>query len=271
MKYSFALICLVLLLSGCGGTPKRTSSDGPPSERNIDISKIKNPVPKKEKKSRYGNPKSYVVFGKRYYVMDSARGYQEVGDASWYGKKFHGRRTSSGETYDMYDMTAAHKKLPLPTYVRVKNLENGRSIIVKVNDRGPFHENRIIDLSYVAALKLDIVKKGTARVEVTAIDPGSPRRQASREQRTPIKTPTTQSRSGFFIQAGSFSSSTNASNLKNKISDYTAHLVSVIPVTLQDKTWYRVLVGPVSNAKIANDIVYKLEQMGITEPKFINQ
>ena len=101
-----------------------------------------------EPKSRYGNPESYVVFGKRYYVKDSSKGYVETGIASWYGTKFHGRRTSSGETYDMYAMTAAHKTLPLPTYVEVTNLNNGRSIIVKVNDRGRFHEIRIIDLSY---------------------------------------------------------------------------------------------------------------------------
>ena len=109
------------------------------------------------------------MLGQRYYVQASSVGYRETGVASWYGPKFHGRSTSNGETYDMYAMTAAHKTLPLPTYAEVTNLNNGRSIIVKINDRGPFHENRIIDLSYTAAIKLDIVKKGTGLVEVKAI------------------------------------------------------------------------------------------------------
>ena len=142
-------------------------------------------MPKVESKSKYGNPKSYVVFGKRYYVKDSAKGYVEQGIASWYGTKFHGRRTSSGETYDMYAMTAAHKTLPLPTYARVTNLENGRSVMVKVNDRGPFHQNRIIDLSYSAATRLGIVKTGTGRVEVEAIDPRNYVRQAQQQPSEP--------------------------------------------------------------------------------------
>ena len=107
--------------------------------------------------------------GETYKVLDSSQGYQERGVASWYGKKFHGRKTSSQEPYDMYAMTAAHKELPLPTYVRVRNLKNNRSIVVRVNDRGPFIDNRLIDLSYSAALKLDMVRDGTSLVEVTAI------------------------------------------------------------------------------------------------------
>jgi len=128
-------------------------------------------VPKVEPRSRYGNPAFYDVFGKRYYVMASSLGYVERGVASWYGPGFHAVRTSIGEPYDMYGMTAAHKTLSLPTYVRVTNLENNRSIVVRVNDRGPFVGNRIIDLSYTAAAKLDMLRKGTAFVEVRAIDP----------------------------------------------------------------------------------------------------
>ena len=120
-------------------------------------------------KSKYGNPSSYVVMGQRYYVMDSARGFTQRGIASWYGEPFHGRRTSSGETYNMHAMTAAHKTLPLPVHVRVRNLSNGKSIVVKVNDRGPFLHNRIIDLSYAAAKKLDMVGAGTAEVEIVAL------------------------------------------------------------------------------------------------------
>ena len=128
-------------------------------------------VPRVEPRSRYGNPPFYEVFGKRYYVLSSSAGYWERGVASWYGPGFHKERTSTGEPYDMYGMTAAHKTLPLPAYLRVTNLQNGRSIVVRVNDRGPFVGNRIIDLSYTAAAKLDMLRNGTAMVELRSIDP----------------------------------------------------------------------------------------------------
>jgi rare lipoprotein A len=130
-------------------------------------------VPRAEPKSRYGNPPFYEVFGKRYYVLASSADYIERGVASWYGPGFHKVRTSTGETYDMYAMTAAHRTLPLPAYVSVTNLENGRSVVVRVNDRGPFVGNRIIDLSYAAAVKLDMLHDGTAMVEVRSISPGA--------------------------------------------------------------------------------------------------
>jgi rare lipoprotein A len=128
-------------------------------------------LPRPELKSRYGNPESYVVFGQRYEVLDSSRGYVREGIASWYGEPFHGRRTSNGEVYDMHALTAAHKSLPLPTYVLVTNLENGRQVVLRVNDRGPFHGGRIIDVSFSAAQKLGMIGPGTARVEVRALDP----------------------------------------------------------------------------------------------------
>jgi rare lipoprotein A len=131
-------------------------------------------VPRVEARSRYGNPPFYDVFGKRYYVLSSSVAYVERGVASWYGPGFHQVKTSNGETYDMYGMTAAHRTLPLPAYVRVTNLQNGRSVVVRVNDRGPFVGNRIIDLSYTAASRLDMLRTGTAMVEVRAIDPTAP-------------------------------------------------------------------------------------------------
>ena len=127
-------------------------------------------IPKVEKYSKYGNPKSYKVFGKKYYTKKTHVGYSEEGIASWYGKKFHGRLTSTRETYDMYKLTAAHKSLPIPCYAKVTNLSNNKSIVVRINDRGPFKKGRIIDLSYAAAKKLDIVLKGTAKVHVETID-----------------------------------------------------------------------------------------------------
>jgi len=164
------LLLLLGLLSGCSSTAdKGWATNGQP-----DADSIPDAVPKVEPKSKYGNPASYVVFGKRYYTKNSSKGYVERGVASWYGRDFHGRKTSSGEPYDMYAMTAAHKTLPLPTYARVTNLTNGRTAVVKINDRGPFHGDRVIDLSYSAARKLGVVAKGTGMVEIRAVDPRRP-------------------------------------------------------------------------------------------------
>ena len=163
------MVSIALAITACGGLDSR---DGPGRAR--EAAQAKPVVPKKERLSKYGNPESYVVFGKRYYTLKTAAGFKETGVASWYGKKFHGRKTSSGEIYDMYKMTAAHKHLPLPTYVLVRNIETGKEITVRVNDRGPFHGNRVIDLSYAAASKLGILKQGTGRVEITAIDEKGP-------------------------------------------------------------------------------------------------
>ncbi len=170
-RYSLRLLCSLLILSsllltGCMTTYRK---DGPPPFP-VDETRVPNAVPKKEKPSRIGN-KPYTVKGKQYFVMKSSKNFVQIGTASWYGTLFHNQRTSNGERYDMLGMTAAHKTLPLPTYVQVKNLENGRKIIVKVNDRGPFKPNRIIDLSYVAAKKLQMTGRGTALVEIRAIDP----------------------------------------------------------------------------------------------------
>ena len=161
----------IAALSGCtlvaAGVPEPslTSPDG------INFDEIPDAVPRAEFKSRSGNPETYVIDGVTYRVMETSDGYREEGIASWYGGYFHGRQTSSGDVYDMYSMTAAHKRLPLPTYVRVTHLANGRSVILRVNDRGPFVEGRIIDLSFTAATKLGMADQGTARVQVVALDP----------------------------------------------------------------------------------------------------
>ncbi|WP_347505863.1 septal ring lytic transglycosylase RlpA family protein [Pseudomonas anguilliseptica] len=150
------------------GDFSRPHKDGAPWW-DVDVSRIPDAVPM----PHYGSVKAspYTVFGKQYYPISDARRYQAVGPASWYGTKFHGQATANGETYDLYGMTAAHKTLPLPSYVRVTNLENGKSAILRVNDRGPFYSDRIIDLSFAAAKKLGYVESGTARVKVEGIDP----------------------------------------------------------------------------------------------------
>lgn len=174
------LLVAAALLAGCATAPQVPPSgpapDGFPDAAVVppNLEQIADATPRPEPRSRYGNPKDYEVMGERYFVLGSAAGYQERGRASWYGTKFNGKRTSSGEPYDMFQMTAAHKTLPLPTYVRVTRVSNGRSVVVKVNDRGPFHQGRIIDLSYAAAAKLDLLKEGSAEVIVEALDPGEP-------------------------------------------------------------------------------------------------
>jgi rare lipoprotein A len=161
-------------LAACFSAPPRPESPRPVAtpepETPSPAQSVPDVVPRIEPRSRSGNPPFYNVLGKRYFVLSSSVGYVERGVASWYGPGFHKVRTSTGETYDMYGMTAAHKTLPLPAYVRVTNLQNGRSVVVRVNDRGPFVGNRIIDLSYTAASKLDMLRNGTAMVEVRSLD-----------------------------------------------------------------------------------------------------
>ncbi|MCL1142021.1 septal ring lytic transglycosylase RlpA family protein [Shewanella gaetbuli] len=184
-KTIIPLICLglTLLLTACSSAPKSAKkSDNNNSQSGRyqmkddrypdnapDVSKVKNAVPKYEPYSRQGNPNKYTVLGKSYKVLPTGKGFTEVGHASWYGSKFHGHLTSNGETYDMYAMSAAHKNLPLPSYVKVTNLENNKQIIVRVNDRGPFHQGRVIDLSYAGAYHLGMLAKGTAKVRLDVI------------------------------------------------------------------------------------------------------
>lgn len=176
LRWRLAAVIAAVLLSGfLGGCASRGDSRSMVAgSAASDGSNIPDAVPRPEPLSKWGNPESYKVKGKRYFTKKTSSGHVERGLASWYGKQFHGRKTSSGERYNMYEMTAAHKTLPLPSYVRVTNMENGRTAVVKVNDRGPFHGGRVIDLSYSAAKKLGVVQKGTAMVEVAAIDPLAP-------------------------------------------------------------------------------------------------
>lgn len=157
----------------CANCPTPDPDFAPDSnEVPADVESTPDAVPLDEARSRYGNPKTYEALGKRYQVMPEApKDFREHGRASWYGKKFHGRRTANGETYDMFKMTAAHKTLPLPTYARVTNKRNGKSVVVRINDRGPFHPGRIVDLSYAAAARLDLLHVGSAEVELQVITP----------------------------------------------------------------------------------------------------
>ncbi len=171
-SHALAWVSLAGALAGCSTIPDHPQSANPPPITFSDTSANSDePIPKVESPSRSGNPDTYVVFGRRYRVQESSEGYREEGTASWYGWEFHGRKTSSGPLFNMFELTAAHKSLPLPTYVQVTNLENGRQIVVKVTDRGPFVGERAIDLSYAAADRLGMLEQGTARVEIVALAP----------------------------------------------------------------------------------------------------
>lgn len=241
--------------------------DSAPS-RKLDPNTIADAVPRAEPRSRYGNPSSYVVRGKRYSVMASSKGYVERGIASWYGTKFHGRRTSSGEPYDMYAMTAAHKHLPLPTYVSVTNLRNGRSTVVKVNDRGPFHENRIIDLSYAAATKLGILGEGTGLVEVRALYPG----QAAPPAPSLAQGGNNAAHSvapRIFIQAGAFSKRSNADRLRSRLDRNLQQSIRIQQAVSARGTIYRVQVGPLPDVAQADSVSLQLARLGIGDAHIV--
>lgn len=264
-KTQTCLIFVTMLLCSCSVVVER--SDGPPAD-SVNISTIPDAVPRVEPRSKYGNPESYVVNGRRYYVLNDTSGFVERGIASWYGTKFHGRRTSSGETYNMYAMSAAHKTLPIPTYVEVTNLRNGKSVVVRVNDRGPFHENRIIDLSYSAAAKLDIIKTGTGLVEIRAINPAiyqASKKGTGERNATVHASLKLNGVDDFFIQVGAFSSIVNARKLKLKLGGLGEDLVRISTAVLNGKTMYRVRIGPIYNIDTADRIVAALERYGIMD------
>jgi rare lipoprotein A len=279
---------LAALLAACSSGERSSSSStsrysqaqdsAPYQGQTIDVSAVKDAVPRVEPKSRYGNPASYVVRGKRYTTLASSKGYKKRGIASWYGTKFHGHRTSSGESYDMYGMSAAHKTLPLPAYARVSNLRNGRSVIVKINDRGPFHENRIIDLSYAAASQLGILGKGTGLVEVETIDPlvhtaNKPVRSVAASQPKISRraaSVTNQAQPSLYLQLGAFSSRSNAERLQARLS--TTELPGELRISetmSNQKHIFRVRVGPLANVESADRLTRILAAQGISSPHVV--
>ncbi|HXQ30571.1 MAG TPA: septal ring lytic transglycosylase RlpA family protein [Steroidobacteraceae bacterium] len=263
-----AVLAGVLALAACGGPPRRPApppaavppppaataapAPAPPAARPSDAQLLEVPdaVPRAEPRARFGNPPFYEVFGQRYTVLADSRGYLERGVASWYGPDFHGGRTSTGEPYDMYTMTAAHRTLPLPAYARVTNLSNGRSVIVRINDRGPFKANRIIDLSYAAALRLDIVREGTSLVEVQALEPeGAP---------PPPPRPTE-----LYAQAGAFAVQANAARLRERLLFGGIGNVFLRTDDAGDRPLYRVRIGPIDTVAAFDALVAHLKALGI--------
>lgn len=271
MRHGVQSLGVVLLLgsliSGCSTSRYSERYDSAPA-RDVDPASLQDAVPRHEARSRYGNPKSYTVRGKRYHVMTSSRGYVERGIASWYGKKFHGHRTSSGEPFDMYAMTAAHKSLPLPSYVSVTNLNNGRRVVVRVNDRGPFHANRIIDLSYAAARKLGIAGHGTAPVEVRAIDTRRPGPRAGHRHKPAPGPATGVAAYRLFLQVGAFASRDNAEQLQAQLQRrYQA--LSIHSGYSPERHLYRVRIGPLGSVEEADQLATALSRDGYAEPHIV--
>lgn len=292
-----SIVAVALIVSGCGGN--KVKGDGPGSTRIPEMPG--DAVPRQEARSKYGNGRNsqYEVWGKTYTVMDSSANYQERGVASWYGKKFHGRRTSNQEVYDMYEMTAAHKSLPLPTYVRVRNLRNDKSIVVRVNDRGPFIDNRIIDLSYAAALKLDMVTAGTSLVEVTAINFDAVESGPTGDRATNVKKPpspptrslvsvpsvtladaapdpspmnsTTIGAHDIFVQVGAFGERGNADGRLAVLAQSGIGNAFIHEDTTTSQTLFRVRIGPIADVVQYDVLVEELGNLGISDPYLISE
>jgi len=252
MAYLLLFLLLVLLASSCASL-----KDSAPANYSKQWDEIPDAVPVSVKQSKYGNPDSYVVMGKKYYVMDSSEGFKQKGIASWYGNKFHGRRTSSGEDYDMYAMTAAHKTLPIPVFVEITNIDNGRKAVVKVNDRGPFHEGRIIDLSYAAATKLGVAQTGTANVTIRVVT--SEEDKNHRRSERIVESPVSEG-DKLYIQVAAFVTEKNASKTLDKLQDEGYFDVRLHIESKKGKKVYRVRIGPLPSEHVAKNVLGQLEE-----------
>lgn len=254
-----------LLLASCAsvdGPPGPVRAPAPPPAPR----ELPDAVPRAEAPSTRGNPESYVVLGKRYFVLPTNEGYIERGIASWYGTKFHGRSTSNGERYNMYEMTAAHKSLRLPSYARVTNLRNGKQVTVRVNDRGPFHDNRIIDMSYAAAQKLGMVGEGTALVEVVALGPDGNPYPGMAKNTSPARDES-HLLNRIYVQVGAFTLRDNAERLREKLRQERFENVQIQQE--RDRTLHRVRIGPLSTVLATDQVVERLQRMGLAEHQVV--
>ncbi|KPQ28234.1 MAG: rare lipoprotein A [Marinobacter excellens HL-55] len=285
-KSGWLILLVALVLSGCGSAPKVSEEDH--SSRytmkqdrapsgNFDVSDLQDAVPRYEAPKTAGNMSQYQVWGKTYRVMDSNDGYVARGVASWYGEKFHGHKTSNGEVFDMYSMSAAHKSMRIPSYARVTNLDNGQSVIVRVNDRGPFHGDRLIDLSYAAAKKLGYKSRGTAKVEVEAITvrqdgsmtlAGKPFNPGVMPPVVAVSTASTEAQDpalGLFVQLGSFSQRDPAEELLSKARRVVERPMRVRQVNTDAGRFHRAQVGPFDDEAEALNAQNLLQSNGFAQ------
>ncbi len=300
-----ATALLALLVTACSSTGGNNGGSnngryamdkdaGPDDGIVLDPDKIPDAVPVDEPRTAAGNKSPYTVLGETYTVMPESSGYTQKGKASWYGKKFHGYKTSNGEIYSMYKMSGAHKTLPIPSYVRVTNLDNGRKAIVRINDRGPFHSDRIIDLSYAAAVKLDVTRTGTANVRLEAIDPTTnayAAREAEKDELPALTSskssrkkaappaviaathnepelpqePTASGKSATYLQAGAFRNEDSANALREKLADLTGKPVKVD----SSQGLHKVRIGPLANPGTVSEITDLLVQNNFGKPQIV--
>ncbi len=250
-----------LIISACSSP---VVQDGAPRRSPGNLERLPDPVVRALPRSKSGNRSPYTVFGKSYNILARAEGYDARGGASWYGSKFHGRLTASGERYDMFKLTAAHKSLPIPCFVRVSNLENGRSTIVRVNDRGPFHSSRIIDLSYAAAVKLGFENKGTTNVRVEVVTPGT-----QMVKRRVVKKPAAlESTREIYLQAGAFGEVQAAYTFLSRLEDLVGPIVQIAN---SSDGLFRVNIGPVSHLREAERIRSLMESANFSRPLILRR
>lgn len=273
------LLLIAAWLAGCatsgsapGGKTETSSSrykqkhDGAP-DRHIDTSHVPDAVPRYEVRTMAGNKNPYTVLGKTYYLLDDESSYKERGRASWYGTKFHGERTSNGEIYDMYAMTAAHKTLPIPSYVRVTNTANGKTVVVRVNDRGPFHSERIIDLSYAAAQRIGILGSGTGLVDVEIVLPTDGPAPPRTSQQV-VNAPGSQLPPNTHLQLGAFGSEASAKQFAADVGRRLTYPVFISKVQTHTAL-YRVRVGPLKDARQLQHARDQIAALKIPQPHVV--
>ena len=261
------ILFVSLFIAACGTKSRYTMEHDIGPKGDFDSSGVPDAVPVWEPLSRQGNRSPYTVRGIKYHIADISNGFEEFGYASWYGLKFHGELTSNGEVYNMYAMSAAHKNLPIPSYVRVTNLDNNKQVIVRVNDRGPFHAGRVIDLSYAAATKLGYAKKGTARVKVELIRPE--RNNVSSGENKDLNV---EDKVAHFIQLGAFSSLSSAEKILNQVMrDYQASEAFIASAAIGSSVIHRVRVGPFFNESEAQSSLKKIRTSGFSGAQIIQR
>ena len=263
-----------IIIAGCGSAPGRPGStpggyyldDGPGANPPADLDSILEPTPKIEPINKYTS-RPYTVLGRTYTPHTQLTPYRERGVATWYGKRYHGQKTSSGEVYDMYALSAAHTLLPLPSYARVTNVANGKSVVVRVNDRGPFHEDRLIDLSYAAAHRIGIIGQGSAMVDVQTIIPGSgeaPVAANTPAAPAPVAVPVSSEAGGIFVQLGAFSAEENADAFLRKMRMDLGWLAGSMQL-YRGESLYKVRAGPYPSRAEAERAAERIRQeLGFT-------
>jgi rare lipoprotein A len=300
-------LMLLMALVACGQFPQKQSPQdnkpwGPPGsdipeapthkgdygpDHPVDVSNVHDAVPTDVTPSKSGNPSSYTVLGQTYTLLPACKGYHDRGIASWYGMQFHGGRTSDGETYDMYAMTAANKVVPIPCYARVTNLKNGKSVIVKINDRGPFVANRLIDLSYAAASKLGMLGAGTALVEVQAVGPGdlpppavtapAPVTAVAAVAGLPavplatpaVPPPPAAGNPQIFLQVGAYSERANADHAVTTLTAGGVSHAFVEAASEGARTLYKVRIGPLADVDAVDKLSGSLAELGFKDVQIV--